>query len=183
MVNQIKEIGFRLKELRELRGYSVREVSENLGLSMEEYRSYENGEKDFSFSVMYRLAEILEVDIVNILSGHSPKLKGCSVVRKGKGMRVKKDDAYEYKHLAYTFANKKAEPFLVTIHPDDVATMHGHKGQEFNYVLEGTLRFRIGDLSYDLEEGDSVYFDSSIEHMEMSANGETVVFLAVVIKD
>ena len=98
-------------------------------------------------------------------------------------MRVQKDDAYEYKHLAYTFRNKKAEPFLVTIHPDDVANMQRHDGQEFNYVLEGTLRFRLGDLTYDLEAGDSVYFDSGIDHMEMSANGEKVVFLAVVIKD
>ena len=183
MVDQIKEIGFRLKELRELRGFSAREIAEKIEIPMEEYLSYERGDKDFSFSIMYRLAEILEVDIVNILSGNSPKLKGCSVVRKGKGMRVQKDDAYEYKHLAYTFANKKAEPFLVTIHPDDVASMHSHKGQEFNYVLEGTLNFRIGELSYDLEEGDSVYFDSGIDHMETSANGKTVVFLAVVIKD
>ena len=183
MVNQIKEIGVRLKELRELRGYSVREIAEKLDISMDEYRSYENGDKDFSFSIMYRLAEILEVDIVNILSGQSPKLKGCSVVRKGKGMRVQKDDAYEYKHLAYTFANKKAEPFLVTIKPDDVPAMQRHAGQEFNYVIEGTLRFKLGDLTYDLEEGDSVYFDSGIDHMEMSANGKTVVFLAVVIKD
>ena len=183
MVDQIKEIGFRLKELRELRGYSVREIADKIGISMEEYRMYENGDKDFSFSIMYRLAEILEVDIVNILSGQSPKLMGCSVVRRGKGMRVQKDDAYEYKHLAYTFRNKKAEPFLVTIHPDDVANMQRHDGQEFNYVLEGTLRFRLGDLTYDLEAGDSVYFDSGIDHMEMSANGEKVVFLAVVIKD
>ena len=183
MVDQIKEIGFRLKELREIKGFSAKEVSEKLGVPMDEYLSYENGEKDFSFSVMYRLAEILGVDIVNILSGNSPKLYYCSVVRRGKGMKVKKDDAYEYKHLAYTFANKKAEPFLVTIQPDDVATMHSHAGQEFNYVLEGTLRFSIGDLSYDLEEGDSVYFDSSVAHMETSANDKTVVFLAVVIKN
>lgn len=183
MVDQIKEIGCRLKELREIKGFSVKEVSEKLGVSMEDYLSYENGDRDFSFSVMYRLADILGVDIVNILSGNSPKLYYCSVVRKGKGMKVQKDDAYEYKHLAYTFANKKAEPFLVTIHPEDNATMHSHAGQEFNYVLEGTLRFCIGDITYDLEEGDSVYFDSSVEHMETSANGETVVFLAVVIKN
>ena len=183
MVDQIKEIGFRLKELREIKGLSAKEVSDRLGVSMDEYLSYENGDRDFSFSIMYRLADILGVDIVNILSGNSPKLFYCSVVRKGKGMKVKKDDAYEYKHLAYTFANKKAEPFLVTIHPGENATMHSHEGQEFNYVLQGTLRFTIGDISYDLEEGDSVYFDSSIEHMETSASGDTVVFLAVVIKN
>ena len=183
MVDQIKEIGYRLKELREIKGFSVKEISEKLGIPMEEYLSYENGDKDFSFSIMYRLAEILGVDIVNILSGNSPKLYQCSVVRKGKGMRVKKDDAYDYKHLAYTFANKKAEPFLVTIQPDDVATMHSHNGQEFNYVLEGTLRFTIGDIDYDLEEGDSVYFDSSVAHMERCADDKPVVFLAVVIKN
>ncbi len=182
--NQIKEVGERLKELREIKGISAAQVSESLNISEKEYLEYEAGNKDFSFSVMYRIANVLGVDIVSIISGNSPRLNCCSVVRRGKGMKVTKHESEFYYHLAYTFTNKKAEPMLFTINPNDrEVLMHSHKGQEFNYVLEGTLNFQIGDLSYELEAGDSVYFDSGIPHLEKCANDKPVVFLAIVIKE
>ncbi len=182
--SQILEIAERLKELREIKGITTLQVSESLNISEEEYLEYESGKKDFSFSVMYRIANVLGVDIVSIISGSSPRLNCCSVVRRGKGMKVIKHDSEFYYHLAYTFTNKKAEPMLFTINPNDRAiSLHSHKGQEFNYVLEGTLRFEIDDLTYELNAGDSVYFDSGIPHLEKCANDKPVVFLAVVIKD
>ena len=105
------------------------------------------------------------------------------MVKKGKGYSVKREHEYDYKHLAYTFRNKKAEPFLVTIAPDDDApVLHGHEGQEFNYVISGKMKLFIGDISYELEEGDSVYFDSSIPHAEQVIGDEPVQFIAVVVK-
>ena len=106
----------------------------------------------------------------------------CCMVKKGKGYSVKRDEEYDYKHLAYTFRNKKAEPFLVTITPDDKApVMHGHDGQEFNYVLSGKMMLYIGDISYELSKGDSVYFDASVPHAEVAIDKEAQ-FIAVVIK-
>jgi quercetin dioxygenase-like cupin family protein len=61
-------------------------------------------------------------------------------------------------------------------------TLHDHKGQEFNYMVSGSMRFYIGDISYDLEEGDSVYFDSGVPHAMRALNGKPAQFIAVVIK-
>ena len=60
--------------------------------------------------------------------------------------------------------------------------MHGHEGQEFNYVISGKMKFFIGDISYELSKGDSVYFDSSIPHAEKSIGDKPAQFIAVVIK-
>lgn len=183
MNEQIKDIGMRLACLKEDMELSSAEMAEKLGLDEETYLSYERGEMDFSFSFIYNAADILGVDVLDLISGDAPTLSMCCAVKKGMGYSVKREHEYDYKHLAYTFRNKKAEPFLVTINPDeDAPVMQCHEGQEFNYVLSGKMKFYIGDISYELSKGDSVYFDSGIPHAEVAMGDKEVQFIAVVIK-
>ena len=182
MNEQIKDIGLRLRAMREDMEITPEEMAQKLDVDIDSYLAYESGEMDFSFSLIYNAAEILGVDVLDLISGSAPTLSMCCMVKKGKGYSVKRDEEYDYKHLAYTFRNKKAEPFLVTITPDDKApVMHGHDGQEFNYVLSGKMMLYIGDISYELSKGDSVYFDASVPHAEVAIDKETQ-FIAVVIK-
>lgn len=183
MNNQIKDIGMRLAGLRDDMEISTAEMAEKLGVDEETYIAYENGKKDFSFSFMYNAADILGVDVLDLISGNAPTISMCSMVKKGQGYSVNRGHDYDYKHLAYTFKNKKGEPFLVTITPDDKPpVMHGHEGQEFNYVISGNMKLYIGDISYELSEGDSVYFDSSVPHAEVALGDKEAQFIAVVIK-
>jgi hypothetical protein len=79
------------------------------------------------------------------------------MVKNGHGFAVTRNKAYDYKHLAFTFRNKKAEPFLVTVEPrEDLPPLNSHEGQEFNYVIEGRMLFKIGDITHELEAGDTV---------------------------
>ena len=182
MNTQIKDIGMRLASLRDDMGISVESMAEKLGVDANVYQKYEIGEMDFSFSFIYNAAEILGVDVLDLISGDQPTLSMCSMVKKGKGYSVQREEEYDYKHLAFTFRNKKAEPFLVTIEPDDEApVMHAHDGQEFNYLISGKMKFFIGDISYELEEGDSVYFDAGVPHAEQAIDGKAQ-FIAVVVK-
>ena len=179
----LKEMGLRLQDLREISGFTREGLAMKLGISAEEYTAYENGEKDFSFSFMFNVASLLGVDVFNLLSGKSPKLSDCAVVKKGQEFFIKKEGEYDYKHLGFTFKDKKSEPFLVTEMPSDAKVeFHSHHSQEFNYVLSGKMRFFIGDLSYDLEEGDSVYFNSNIPHGTKVLGDKPVQFIAVVMK-
>lgn len=183
MNDQIKDIGMRLSSLREDMEISVSEMADKLGVDEETYLAYESGNKDFSFSFIYNAADILGVDVLDLISGNAPTISMCSMVKKGQGYSVKRGHDYDYKHLAYTFRNKKAEPFLVTITPDDKPPiMHGHEGQEFNYVISGKMMLYIGDISYELSQGDSVYFDSSVPHAEVALGNKEAQFIAVVIK-
>lgn len=183
MNDQIKDIGMRLACLREDMEISAPDMAEKLGVSEEIYNAYEKGEMDFSFSVIYNAAEILGVDVLDLISGDAPTISMCCMVKKGKGYSVQREDEYDYKHLAYTFRNKKAEPFLVTIKADGKPpVMHSHDGQEFNYVISGSMKLYIGDISYELEEGDSVYFDASVPHAEEATGSGETKFIAVVVK-
>ena len=183
MNNQIKDIGMRLRFMREDNDITTKEMAEKLNMEEKEYIKFEEGEKDFQFSFIYNAAEALGIDVLNLISGDSPTLSMCCMVEKGKGYSVKRAHEYDYKHLAYTFRNRKSEPYLVTITPDDKPpVMHGHEGQEFNYVLSGKMILYIGDISYELSKGDSIYFDSSVPHAEVAKGDKPVEFIAVVIK-
>lgn len=183
MDQQLVDMGRRLAELREVRGFSCQQMADRLNIGLDEYMAYEEGKKDFSFSIMFNVSSILEIDVVNLLSGYTPRLSDCAVVRAGHEFYIKKEGEYDYKHLAYTFKNKKAEPFFVECMPgEEDAEKHSHEGQEFNFVLSGKMLFEIGDLSYELNKGDSVYFNSKIPHGIKVLSEKPVKFLAVVIK-
>lgn len=184
MTEQLVEIGERLKGLRSLMDITPEQMAKDLNINLEEYLAYEQGLKDFSFSFLFNAANRLGVDILDIISGDTPRLMTCALVRNGEGYVIERQDAYEYKHLAFTFSNKKAEPFLVSVEPEDAASVHPHthEGQEFNYVLSGQLEFSIDGMTYQLNEGDSVYFDSNIIHSIRANGNKSSSFIAVVVK-
>ena len=184
MSEMLKEIAQRIRALRAMEEVSVEEMAQKCDISLKEYMEYEEGKRDFSFSFIYNVANQLGVDVVDILTGDSPKLSSASVVRKGQGLKINRRDAYDYRHLAYTFRNKMAEPFMVTVEPapeSDKPVLHAHDGQEFNHMLEGTMALYIGEVVYILEEGDSIYFNSAVPHAMRAMNGKHAKFLAVVL--
>ena len=182
-MEQLAEIGARLAALREIMEYTPADMALKMKMPETEYLRYEKGDVDFSFSFLYNAANLLGVDVLDLMSGESPKLSSCCLVRSGGGYDIARRKAYEYKHLAYTFRNKKAEPFLVTVEPkpDETPVQHSHDGQEFDYMLEGSMIFYFEDKQMTLNTGDSVYYDSSIPHA-MKADEKTARFLAVVLK-
>jgi quercetin dioxygenase-like cupin family protein len=184
MTGQLHEIGARLGALRDIFDISVEKMAKTMKISVDEYTAYEDGQRDFSFSFLQNAAQIFGVDVVDIISGESPKLTKCALVRKGEGYDIERRKAYDYKHLAFTFINKKAEPFLVTVEPKqgEVPVLHSHEGQEFNYMLSGRTEFHFDSIVYELNEGDSVYFDSGVPHAMKALGEQPAKFLAVVIK-
>ena len=185
MTEQLTEIGGRLGALRDIMDIPTEKMAEKMKLGVDEYISYERGEKDFSFSFLYNAANILGVDVLDIISGESPKLTKCALVRNGKGFDIMRREAYDYKHLAFTFSHKKAEPFMVTVEPKQDGgelTLHSHDGQEFNYMVSGSMEFHLGDTVYELSGGDSIYFDSGVPHAMKAIGTQPAKFLAVVIK-
>jgi len=184
MTEQLIEIGGRLAALRDIMDIAAAKMAESLNIDIREYTAYESGQKDFSFSFLQNAANILGADIVDIISGESPKLTRCALVRNGEGYNIARRKAYNYKHLAFTFRDKKAEPFMVTIEPKENGnlTLHSHEGQEFNYLVSGTMEFYFDNIIYEMKEGDSVYFDSSVPHAVKALGGNPAKLIAVVVK-
>ena len=179
----LKEIGLRLSDMREIRELSEEDMASRLHVSPDDYRSYERGERDFQISFLCEAADILGIDVHDLMSGESPKLSVCTFVKKGDGYDITRNKAYGYKHLAFPFKNKKAEPFLVTVKPGvSEPRKNSHPGQEFEYMVSGKMILYVGGEEYLMEEGDSAYFDSSNPHALKSVGDGPATFLAIVIR-
>ena len=132
MSEQIKQIAMRIRELREIHELTQEELAEQLNLDVDTYRQYEDGETDIPVSILYGIANLFNVELTAILTGDEPKLRLYSLVRKGEGIKVNRRKEYAYQSLAYNFAHKRAEPFLVTVEPDSSdapIAQNSHLGQ------------------------------------------------------
>ena len=114
--------------------------------------------------------------------GEEPKMSSYFLTRAGKGTSIERTKAYKYQALAAGFIHREADPFIVTVEPND-APMHynSHEGQEFNYILEGRMMLSINGKELILNEGDSLYFNSKLPHGMKALDGKNVRFLAVIM--
>ena len=187
MQPNIAEVARRIRALREDMELTVQEMAEATGRSVADYEQMESGAEDLSFTFLYRCAERFGVDIIELLTGEMPHLTGYSIVRAGDGLAMNRREGFTYLHLAPTFRNKLAEPFMVTApfraeEQDQPIKLSKHEGQEFNLVISGNLRFAYEAHVEDLGPGDSLFYDSSRGHGMIATGGQECTFLAVVLK-
>ena len=188
MNNQLMEVAFRIKEMREVCGFSEEDMAAKTDITVEQYREYEKGTADFPFSFIHKCAKAFGIGKTDLLEGKSSNLSSYTVTRKGEGKITSKEDGIEINNLAPLFKNKLAEPYLAKyeyreeLQNKPIHTIT-HGGQEFDIVLSGKLKVRVGNHTEVLEEGDSIYYKSSSPHGMIAVDGEDCTFLAVVISE
>jgi len=179
----VKDIGARVKELRELSDISTELVAKELNMGTSDYIKYETGEKDISVSILYKISQVLNVDMSLLVSGEETRMNIFSITRNGKGVPIEKREDYICENLADRFIHKKLETMTVTVEPSaDKPILNSHLGQEFNYVLEGSLMLYIHNREIILNEGDSIFFDSNYQHAMKALNNKSAKFLAVIVR-
>ncbi len=182
MNEQIKQIANRLVGLREALELSEKEMASVCGISSGEYAEYESGNRDIPVSLLHCISQKYGVELTALLFGEEAHMHAYFLTRKGQGMAMERTRAYKYQSLAAGFKNRKADPFIVSVEPNDNPIYQNtHFGQEFNMVLEGRMMLSMNGKELILEEGDSIYFDSSLPHGMKALDGKTVKFLAVII--
>ena len=183
---KIKEMAARIKELREIMGFSLEYMAEKTGVSVEEYSLCEEGKSDLNFAFIYRCAGAFSVNVTDIIEGYSPKLSSYTVTRHGEGQEIAEAHGMTYYNLAYAFQNRIAEPLYVKIDYNPEAEkkeieLTSHSGQECDIIVEGNLLVQIGDHKVVLGAGDSIYYNSSTPHGMIAVNGKPCVFYAIVL--
>ncbi|MCQ2975824.1 MAG: XRE family transcriptional regulator [Bacteroidales bacterium] len=179
---QIKAIAERLIALREVLDLSLEDVSAKTGISPEQIAKFESGESDIPMSYICDVAQAYNIQPSAIISGEEPKMQSYFLTRKGKGVSMERSKAYKYLALAAGFKNAIIEPFEVTIQPFENISLNSHTGQEFNFLLEGRAKIQVGEKQMIMEEGDSIYFDSTRPHGLIALDNKPARFLAIICK-
>ena len=186
VANPLMEIAERIREMREIVGYTETEMAEKTEVSVEQYHSYEQGTVDFPFTFMHKCALAFGVELTDLLEGQSAKLSSYTVTRRGMGPVTASEDGITIQNMAAMFRQKLATPYWVTyqyskeLQSQPIHTTT-HAGQEFDLVVKGTLRVRVGEHEEVLHEGDSIFYKSSTPHGMIAVDGQDCVFLAMIM--
>ena len=184
MNEELKQIGLRLKGLRDALELSQEEFAASCDIPVLDYVEYENGNRDFSISLLKRIATKYNVDLTTLMFDEEPRMNSYALTRREKGLEIKRVEDYQYQALASGFTNRKADIFIVTVQPKDESTpihLSSHNGQEFNLVIKGRLLIQINGKDLILEKGDSLYFDPNLPHGMKALDGKPAKFLTVIV--
>jgi len=183
-----REVAKRIRELREITGFTIEEMAKRTGITAEEYAACEAGERNLSIAFLYRCVLIFGVDFSDLLEGRSPKLRSYALTRRGEGQRIEEAHHMIGYNLAPDFRNRIALPLYMEVgyrpeaenEPIELVT---HQGQECDIVIRGHLKVQIGGHSEVLHPGDCIYYDSSTPHGMIAVDGEDCAFYAIVLSN
>ena len=186
--NKNQEVAARIRELREIMGFSVEEMAVRTGLSTEEYCACESGKRDLSIAFLYHCTLCFGVDMGDLLDGRSPQLRSYALTRKGQGQRIEEAHHMVGFNLAADFRNRIALPLYMELdyRPEaehESIPLTTHEGQECDIVIKGHMRIQIGGHSEVLHPGDCIYYDSSTPHGMIAVDGEDCAFYAIVLRN
>ena len=183
-----KNIGKKIMELREFKKISKSELAERAKLNINLIDQIENEGKLPSLAPLIRIARVLGVRLGTFLDDADitgPVIKRSSNYISGVSFSGEKSNLHthmEFFPLAEDKSGRHMEPFIIDINSleDTNYLLSTHEGEEFIYVLSGVIEISYGNDKYLLEEGDSIYYDSIIEHHVHTLPGKTAKILAVV---
>jgi len=190
MSNNSSFIGSKIRGLRETKNLSVEEIAERSGLTVEQINSIENDVNLPSLGPLIKIARALGVrlgtfmddsDALGPIVTRAKDREADSSISFSNGA-VDARKHMEYHPLAQQKAGRHMEPFVIDINPEDSPEfqLSAHEGEEFIYVMQGEVEIVYGKETYNLKEGDSIFYDSIVKHHVHGAPGKSAKILAVV---
>lgn len=179
-----REIISKIQSLRKAKGVTLDQLASVTGLTKGYLSQIENSTKTPPFSTLDKIAYALGVDITYFFvnSENEQANSKITVVQPEERKRVAPGGlrrGYGYESLAYKRAGKNMEPYLITVDSRGRGSFR-HDGEEFLFILEGTLEFSFGGKKYILKPGCSLYFDSGVEHSGRALGDEKVKMLCII---
>ncbi|KJS19802.1 MAG: hypothetical protein VR72_17260 [Clostridiaceae bacterium BRH_c20a] len=175
----LEQLGITIKGIRESKGLTLKNVSEMSGLSIGFLSQIERSKTDPSIASLKKIAEAFKVKINDFFEKVS--IEENIIIKKSERSKLFLDNSKVVYELLSPIRDRKMEPILKTIGPNATSgRVDGHEGEEFAFVLAGKLEISLGEKTYDLEEGDSVYFDASQPHSYRNREKENCVCIWVV---
>lgn len=170
-------IGYHLRELRRQQGRTLQDVAERSGVSRSMLSKVETDHAVPSLVTLLALARTLGVEPSMLMCGDASG--GTVFEPAGQTAEVPTGKGHRVSALATSRAGKQMQPLLFSAEKGKVSGGPlAQDGEQFIYLLEGELLFRVGLAEYRLRVGDTLYFDARNEH-DFTPVSETVRWLVV----
>jgi len=183
-----KNLGSKIKQIRESKQVSIKELSDRTSLEEELIKKIEEEKVVPSLAPMIKITRALGVRLGTLLDDDDNL--GPAVVRAGGNEKERlfisqgrqMNERLNFYSLAADKVGRNMEPFLIDIEPlkDVKINLSSHEGEEFMYVLEGVVEINYGKDLYRLNPGDSIYLDSIVKHNVHAGDNKKARMIAVV---
>ncbi|OIP91196.1 MAG: hypothetical protein AUK24_03330 [Syntrophaceae bacterium CG2_30_49_12] len=172
----------KMKKLRAKKRISIEDLANKAGYSKKLLTQIENNEILAPVSVILSISQALSVATEEVLLSEKEQASPKSRSKQRKDTLQKRSENYSYEVLTTEGKNKHLNAFLVTIEPqqDHKMVAYHHPGEEFVYVLSGSLELKVGRNGYHLHPGEYQHFDSSKAHKLKSSSDVPTVILVTI---
>ncbi len=175
---ELATLGTRLRSLRNEREWTLDELARRVGLSKSYLSRLEEGDRQPSIAALLSLAGAFGLPLATLFGATDTK-SHCTVVRAGEGAR-RQGNGLCYTSLSHASHAASMQPIRVTVPVNRVGDeMYRHDGEEWLYVLSGTLRLTLAGETLLLHPGDAAHFDARAPH-RLAADGECDAELILV---
>jgi transcriptional regulator with XRE-family HTH domain len=183
-----KNVGEKIKEIRQMKNISLEDLAMRSNLDIEQIVQIEEKKVIPSLSPLIKIARSLSVRLGTFLDDYEqlgPVVSLAGEEKKGASFSNQNMEArchLDFFALASDKAGRHMEPFIVDIKPgsNNNYLLSTHEGEEFIYVLSGSVEINYGKDVYVLNTGDSIYYDSIVAHNVHCAGGQSAKIIAVV---
>lgn len=161
-----KDIGSKVKELRTRKKMTLKDVSEKTGLSTGFLSQLERGLTSIAADSLEKVAAAVDVDLSYFFVGYTRHRS--SIIRSyEKEVFQIINGRFIHYHLTNDTGEKSILPRLIELLPincEEDISPYAHEGEEFVYVLEGTLTLFLNNEQFELFPGDSAHYSSNLVH-------------------
>src|SRR3989304_863366 len=175
-------IGAKLKALRESQKLSLRDLADKTGLSASFLSQLDLGQVSPSIASLENIAKALNVYITYFFD--DPQKTDSVVIRKNERRKIySKGSMAIIQPLAHEISKKKIELFMLTLEVGGEGGEHPYSsrhGEEFGIILQGKVKFTLEQNEYTLEDGDSVYFNSTKPHNWKNIGKKEAIIILVI---
>ena len=178
-MKQKGQIGSHIRLLRRLQRLTLQNVADKCGFTKSLLSKIETGVVVPPMSTLVKIAGALNTNIAALMT-EGDRLDCVYIPAEGGDKPVPTESGYAIVPLAVELKEKKMQPFIFSIRPEDLSDKaNSHLGEEFIFVLEGSMEFRVGEKTYTMRPQDSIFFNSLREHYISKVLTEQVKYLNI----
>ena len=156
-------IGTKIRELRIKNGLTQEELANRSELSKGFISQLESEQTSPSIATLVDILECLGTNLRDFFSETVDE----KIVFTKEDHFSSEDEALGH-NITWIVPNaqkNEMEPILLTLISGGSSDIHDpHEGEEFGYILEGSIFLHLGDNIYKIKKGESFYFESKKEH-------------------
>ncbi|GGA79817.1 helix-turn-helix domain-containing protein [Ornithinibacillus halotolerans] len=172
-----EKLGLKVKQLRKQKKLTLKKIAEETNLSISFLSQLENGKSSATLESLKKISETLGVNPSYFFNDGEEKIAS---IQGNLDMSMLKKGGFVYHDLTRNMADPLFTPILVVINAGETkGNPLSHKGQEFLYVLEGTLTVIINNEELQLKPNESIFFDSTQLHYWLNKTEKPVKFLCI----